>query len=127
MFCFVFLPAQFDLRSNLEADARVSFKRELGVTFNVSLDRSSTTQLIHVPVARIIGLPPVYLTVSYRADSAATVSAYSAGKASVRTAFNATGFVTACEGGWGGGIFFVCLLKSCFNLVKIVKSFFLEE
>lgn len=88
---------QFDVQANLEADASISFKRELGVTFNVTLDQTPTMELFRVPVAQPRGVPPVYLTVSYNALSAATVSAYSAGKATLKSAFNATGYLTASQ------------------------------
>ncbi|XP_076453310.1 uncharacterized protein LOC143288574 isoform X2 [Babylonia areolata] len=93
---------QYDLQTSLEADARVSVEQEMGVTFNVTLGRSPTQQqLLRVPLIRPRGgdppLPPVYLTVTYSSVSMAAVSAYSAGKGSVSTAFNASGFVTASQ------------------------------
>lgn len=55
------------------------------------------TELFRVPVAQVRQLQPIYLTVSYQAETLASVKAYSAGKTSLRTAFNGTGFVTVCK------------------------------
>lgn len=88
---------QFDLRASLEADAKVAFKREIGVTFNLTLGRTETVEVFRVPVAKPLGMPEVYLTVSCSALSASTLSAYSAGPASISTAFNASGYLTTCK------------------------------
>ncbi|KAL8573315.1 hypothetical protein ACOMHN_032777 [Nucella lapillus] len=92
---------QYDLQTNVEAEATIQFQREIGVTYNLTLDRSPTKEILRVPLIRPRGgsppLPPVNLVVSYNAVSAATLSAYSAGRASVSTAYNASGFVTAYQ------------------------------
>lgn len=70
----------------------------MGLTYvDVPVFNTPATELFRVPVASVPDVPPVFLTVGYRADTLATVKAYTAGATSLRTAFNASGSTTICE------------------------------
>ena len=94
---FVSFCTQFDVRSDLSTDAMMIFNREMGLTYNVTVRESPTTELLRMPVAASVGLPPIYLVVTVQSLMQASVHAYSSGAAVLRTAYNGTGFVTLCE------------------------------
>ena len=88
---------QFDVSTDLSTDATVTFNREMGLTYNLTVWESPTTELLRMPVATSLGLPPIYLVVTAQSLMEASVRAYSSGAAALRTAYNGTGFVTLCE------------------------------
>lgn len=91
---------QFELMSKVDMDAAITFRRELGLTYNVTAFTSPTIELFRVPVASVTGLPPVYLTVTYQVQTLITVQAYSGGEADLRTAFNTSGYLLVGETCW---------------------------
>lgn len=90
------LVSQFDIRSDLSVNATVQFSREMGVTYNLTLHVSPEQELLKVPLVRTLGMPPVYLVLSYQSLAMASVRAYSAGAAALATGFNGKGFTTVC-------------------------------
>ena len=81
----------------LSAEATVSFKREMGVSYNTTVRESPIEELLRFPVAKPQGLPPVYLVVTSQSLVFASVRAYSAGPSALKTAYSASGFVTLCK------------------------------
>jgi hypothetical protein len=89
---------QFDVNTDLSTDATVTFKKEIGLTYNnLSIFDTPSTELLRMPVAKTLGLPPIYLVVTAESLVQASVRAYSAGAAVLRSAYNASGYVTLCE------------------------------
>ncbi|KAK7493718.1 hypothetical protein BaRGS_00015047 [Batillaria attramentaria] len=89
---------QFDVESNIEADAAMHFKREIGLMYNTTLFNTPSTEVFRIPVIKAKpDIPAVFLSVSYDAQTFADVQAYSAGKSSLRTSFNGSGFVTVSQ------------------------------
>nr|KAG5704395.1 hypothetical protein BaRGS_031101 [Batillaria attramentaria] len=83
---------RFDVESNIEADAAMHFKREIGLMYNTTLFNTPSTEVFRIPVIKAKpDIPAVFLSVSYDAQTFADVQAYSAGKSSLRTSFNGSG------------------------------------
>lgn len=89
--------SQFDVNCDLSTDATVIFTREMGLTKNTTIWESPSSELFRMPVAQTLGLPPIYLVVSVQSSVHASVHAYSSGTASLRTAYNASGFLTLSQ------------------------------
>nr|KAG5707967.1 hypothetical protein BaRGS_025105 [Batillaria attramentaria] len=59
--------------TDMSVDATMKFQREIGLTFNMTVQESPVTELLKVPLARSLGLPPVYLVLSYQSVATASL------------------------------------------------------